>query len=39
MTNTVVAFFMIHPNRSKEAFQELVGDWTGVMRLKFSFKY
>ena len=30
MTNTMVAFFMIHPNRSKEAFKALIGDWVGI---------
>jgi transposase len=31
MTNTMVAFFMIHPNRSKEAFRALIGDWVGIL--------
>jgi transposase len=31
MTNTMVAFFMIHPNRSKEAFKALIGDWVGIL--------
>jgi transposase len=31
MTNTAVAFFMIHPNRSREAFLALVKDWTGIL--------
>lgn len=31
MTNTLVAFFMIHANRSKAAFLELVGDWKGIL--------
>lgn len=26
MTNATVAFFMIHPHRSKEAFEALIGD-------------
>ena len=31
MTNTAVAFFMIHPNRSKEAFEALIKDWKGIL--------
>jgi len=31
MANTMVAFFMIHPNRSKEAFKALIGDWVGIL--------
>lgn len=31
MTNNVVAFFMIHPNRSKEAFLQLIDDWKGIL--------
>ncbi len=31
MVNTTVAFFMIHPNRSKEAFLALIEDWTGIL--------
>ncbi len=31
MTNNLVAFFMIHKNRSKEAFLELIGDWEGIL--------
>ena len=31
MTNAMVAFFMIHPNRSKEAFKALIGDWVGIL--------
>jgi len=31
MTNTMVAFFMIHPNRSKAAFKALIGDWAGIL--------
>jgi len=31
MVNHVVAFFMIHPNRSKEAFNQLVEDWKGIL--------
>jgi transposase len=31
LVNDVVAFFMIHPNRSKEAFNELVDDWKGIL--------
>ena len=31
MVNPVVAFFMIHPNRSKEAFSQLIADWKGIL--------
>jgi transposase len=31
MTNATVAFFMIHPHRSKEAFEALIGDWAGIL--------
>jgi transposase len=31
MANCTVAYFMIHPNRSKEAFLELIQDWTGIL--------
>jgi transposase len=31
MTNPVVAFFMIHPNRSREAFEKLIGSWCGIL--------
>ncbi len=31
LTNATVAFFMIHPNRSKEAFEALVGEWVGIL--------
>ena len=31
LTNHVVAFFMIHPNRSKEAFKKLIDDWKGIL--------
>ena len=31
MVNTTVAFFIIHPNRSKEAFLSLIDDWTGIL--------
>ena len=31
LVNDVVAFFMIHPNRSKEAFNQLVEDWKGIL--------
>ena len=31
MVNTTVAFFIIHPNRSKEAFLALIDDWTGIL--------
>jgi len=31
MVNHLVAFFMIHPNRSKAAFQQLIADWQGIL--------
>jgi len=31
MVNSTVSFFMIHKNRSKEAFLELVQDWDGIL--------
>ena len=31
MVNTTVSFFMIHPNRSKEAFLALIEDWSGIL--------
>jgi len=31
MANTAVAFFMIHTNRSKEAFESLIGAWVGIL--------
>jgi len=31
MANTTVAFFMIHTNRSKEAFETLIGAWAGIL--------
>ncbi|MDH5299525.1 MAG: IS66 family transposase, partial [Desulfobulbaceae bacterium] len=31
MANTAVAFFMIHANRSKEAFETLIGAWNGIL--------
>lgn len=31
MVNTAVAFFMIHPNRSMEAFSQLIDDWKGIL--------
>ena len=31
MANQAVAFFMIHPNRSKEAFEALIKDWMGIL--------
>lgn len=31
MVSTSVAFFMIHPNRSKEAFLALIRDWEGIL--------
>jgi len=31
MTNNRVAYFMIHKNRSKQAFMDLVQDWEGLL--------
>ena len=31
MVNHTVAFFMVHPNRSKLAFDQLVDDWKGIL--------
>ena len=31
MVNTTVAFFIIHPNRSKEAFLALIENWIGIL--------
>jgi len=31
MAGPAVAFFMIHSNRSKEAFEALIKDWTGIL--------
>lgn len=31
MANSTVAYFMIHKNRSKEAFLELIQDWEGIL--------
>ncbi len=31
MVNTRVAYFMIHPKRSKEAFAALIDNWTGIL--------
>lgn len=31
MVNNTVAYFMIHKNRSKEAFLELIQDWEGIL--------
>ncbi len=31
MANTAVAFFMIHPKRSKKAFEALIKEWTGIL--------
>lgn len=31
MTNPVVAFFMIHANRSRDAFEKLIGAWCGIL--------
>jgi transposase len=29
--NPLVAYFQIHPNRSKGAFAQLIADWTGIL--------
>ena len=31
MVNSVMAFYMIHPNRSKAAFEALVQNWAGIL--------
>jgi transposase len=31
MANPLVAYFQIHPNRSKAAFAQLIGDWMGIL--------
>jgi transposase len=31
MANPSVAYFQIHPTRSKAAFVQLIGDWTGIL--------
>jgi hypothetical protein len=31
MANPEVAYFPRHPNRSKVAFAQLIGDWRGVL--------
>ena len=31
MANSAVAFFMIHPKRSKKAFEALIKDWMGIL--------
>ncbi|MFH2050263.1 MAG: IS66 family transposase [bacterium] len=31
MANDTVAYFMIHRNRSKQAFQDLIQDWEGIL--------
>jgi transposase len=31
MVNTTVAFFMVHPRRSKEALAALIDDWVGIL--------
>jgi len=31
LVNDSVALFMIHPNRSKQAFEKLVADWKGIL--------
>lgn len=31
MVNHTVAFFMVHPHRSKQAFDQLIEDWKGIL--------
>jgi transposase len=31
MASDTVAFYMIHPHRSKEAFAALIDDWAGIL--------
>ena len=31
MANAAVAYFMVHTNRSKKAFLNLIGDWQGIL--------
>jgi transposase len=31
MTSVAVSFFMIHRHRSRAAFEELIGDWQGIL--------
>ena len=31
MVNYAVAFFLVHPNRSKQAFDQLIDDWKGIL--------
>ncbi len=31
MTNDIVSYFKIHPNRSKSAFEALIKDWKGII--------
>jgi len=31
MVSDTVAFYMIHPHRSKEAFAALIDDWAGIL--------
>jgi transposase len=31
MANATVAFFMVHPKRSKKAFEALIKDWMGIL--------
>lgn len=31
MVNVKVAYFMVHPHRSKEAFLKLIQDWAGIL--------
>lgn len=31
MANRIAAFFIVHPKRSKEAFEQLTGTWNGIL--------
>jgi transposase len=31
LCNSVAAFFLIHKNRSRKAFESLIGDWEGIL--------
>jgi hypothetical protein len=31
MANPAVAYVQLYPNRSKAAFVQLMGDWTGIL--------
>jgi transposase len=33
MVSEQVAFYMIHPRRSKEAFFDLIEDWAGLLEI------